>query len=96
MSRTRRKPINISASVEVKIDDNAVTAKKARGTLIQQFHPNMTIFQEGNELIATRPNDGGENRMLYSLTRMLVHNMVIGVIEGFKKELDIPGVNYRM
>ena len=85
MSRIGRKPINIPAGVEVKIDGNVVTVKGAKGTLTQQFHPNMTISQEGSELIVTRPNDEKENRALHGLTRTLVHNMVVGVTEGFKK-----------
>lgn len=96
MSRIGRKPINIPAGVEVKIDGNVVTVKGAKGTLTQQFHPNMTISQEGNEVLVTRPNDDKENRALHGLTRTLVHNMVLGVTEGFSKELDVLGVGYRV
>lgn len=96
MSRIGRKPINIPAGVEVKIDGNVVTVKGAKGTLTQQFHPNMTISLEGNEVLVTRPNDEKENRALHGLTRTLVHNMVVGVTEGFKKELDVLGVGYRV
>jgi large subunit ribosomal protein L6 len=56
----------------------------------------MTISQEGSELIVTRPNDEKDNRALHGLTRTLVHNMVVGVTEGFKKELDVLGVGYRV
>ena len=85
MSRIGRKPINIPAGVTVTIDANVVTVKGPKGTLTQAFHPNMNIKAEGNEILVTRPNDEKENRALHGLTRTLVHNMVVGVTEGFKK-----------
>ena len=96
MSRIGRKPINIPAGVTVTIDANVVTVKGPKGTLTQAFHPNMRIKTEGNEILVTRPNDEKENRALHGLTRTLVHNMVVGVTEGFKKELDVNGVGYRV
>ena len=96
MSRIGRKPINIPAGVTVTIDANVVTVKGPKGTLTQAFHPNMSIKAGGNEILVTRPNDEKENRALYGLTRTLVHNMVVGVTEGFKKELDVNGVGYRV
>ena len=96
MSRIGRKPINIPAGVDVKIDGSVVTVKGPKGTLTQKFHPNMNIAVEGNELLVTRPNDDKENRALHGLTRTLVHNMVVGVTEGYKKELDVLGVGYRV
>ena len=96
MSRIGRKPINIPAGVTVTIDANVVTVKGPKGTLTQAFHPNMNIKAEGNEILVTRPNDEKENRALHGLTRTLVHNMVVGVTEGFKKELDVNGVGYRV
>ena len=96
MSRIGRKPINIPAGVTVTADANVVTVKGPKGTLTQSFHPNMTISVEGNEILVTRPNDDKENRSLHGLTRTLVHNMVVGVTEGFKKELDVNGVGYRV
>ena len=96
MSRSGRKPINIPAGVTVTADANVVTVKGPKGTLTQSFHPNMTISVEGNEILVTRPNDDKENRSLHGLTRTLVHNMVVGVSEGFKKELDVNGVGYRV
>ena len=93
MSRIGRAPIAIPAGVEIKIEENnVVTVKGPKGTLTRQFHPNMTIAQEGAELKVTRPNDAKENRA----TRTLLHNMVVGVTEGFKKELDVNGVGYRV
>ena len=97
MSRIGRAPIAIPAGVEIKIEaDNTVTVKGPKGTLTQQLHPAMTIRQEGAELLVTRPNDAKENRALHGLTRTLVNNMVVGVTEGFKKELDVNGVGYRV
>mgnify|MGYP000706987539 CR=1 FL=1 len=96
MSRIGRKPINIPAGVTVTVDANVVTVKGPKATLTQAFHPNMTISVEGNEILVTRPNDDKENRSLHGLTRTLIHNMVVGVTEGFKKELDVNGVGYRV
>ena len=97
MSRIGRKPIVIPAGVEVKVDeaDHAITVKGPKGTLTQQLQPSMTIKQGGAELLVSRPDDGKENRALHGLTRALLHNMVVGVSEGFKKELEINGVGYR-
>ena len=97
MSRIGRAPIAVPAGVvEVKIDGSNVTVKGPKGTLTQQFHPNMTIAMEGTELHVTRPNDLKENRALHGLTRSLLHNMVVGVTEGYKKTLDVNGVGYRV
>ena len=97
MSRIGRAPIAAPAGVEIKIEDNnLVTVKGPKGTLTQQLHPNMTIKQEGAELHVTRPNDLKENRSLHGLTRTLLHNMVVGVTDGFKKTLDVNGVGYRV
>ncbi len=77
MSRIGRAPIAVPAGVEIKIEDNnVVTVKGPKGTLTQQFHPNMIIKQEGAEVHVTRPNDLKENRSLHGLTRTLLHNMV--------------------
>ncbi|MDD6489655.1 MAG: 50S ribosomal protein L6 [Clostridia bacterium] len=96
MSRIGRKPINIPAGVEVKIDGNAITVKGPKGTLTKNFHPNMTVKVENNEILVTRPNDEKENRALHGLTRSNINNMVEGVTNGFKKELDVNGVGYRV
>lgn len=89
-------PVAIPAGVEVTVaDGNLVTVKGPKGTLTQQLQPSMTIKQEGAELLVSRPDDGKENRALHGLTRALLHNMVVGVSEGFKKELEINGVGYR-
>lgn len=89
-------PIAIPAGVTVTLDGNTITVKGAKETLTQTFHPNMNVAVEGNEIIVTRPNDDKQNRALHGLTRSLIHNMVVGVTEGFKKELDVNGVGYRV
>ena len=97
MSRIGRMPISVPAGVDVKIEaGNLVTVKGPKGTLTQQLSPAMTIKQEGTEILITRPNDEKENRSLHGLTRSLLHNMVVGVTEGFKKTLDVNGVGYRV
>ena len=97
MSRIGRAPISVPAGVEITIgSDNLVTVKGPKGTLTQQLSPAMTITQEGEVIHVTRPNDAKENRSLHGLTRSLLHNMIVGVTEGFKKELDVNGVGYRV
>ena len=98
MSRIGRKPIVIPAGVEVKVDEaeRTITVKGPKGTLHSKFHPLMTVAVEGNEILVTRPNDEKEARSLHGLTRTLIHNMVVGVTEGYKKELDVNGVGYRV
>ena len=96
MSRIGRKPINIPAGVTVQVDGNVVTVKGPKGTLTQKVHRNMNVSVEGNEVLVTRPDDEKENKSLHGLTRTLIHNMVLGVTDGFKKELDVLGVGYRV
>ena len=95
MSRIGRAPITIPAGVEVKVDGSTVTAKGPKGTLTKTMHSNMTIAMEGNVITVTRPNDLKENRSLHGLTRTLIANMIEGVSNGFKKELEINGIGYR-
>lgn len=96
MSRIGRKPITIPAGVEVKVDGSKVTVKGPKGTLENTFRPEMAIAVEGNEIVVTRPSDNKEHRSLHGLTRTLIANMVQGVTEGFKKELQVNGVGYRV
>ena len=97
MSRIGRMPITVPAGVEVTIGDgNVVTVKGPKGTLTKTMNPAMTITCEDGTVHVTRPNDEKLNRSLHGLTRTLIHNMVIGVTEGFKKELDVNGVGYRV
>ena len=97
MSRIGRTPVTIPAGVTVTVaDGNVVTVKGPKGTLTETFSPILTIAQENGELTVSRPNDLKETRALHGLTRSLLHNMVVGVTDGFKKELDVNGVGYRV
>ena len=96
MSRIGRMPVVIPAGTEVTVaDGNVVTVKGKLGTLTQTFNSRMIISQEGNTLTVSRPSDEKEDRALHGLTRTLIHNMVVGVTEGFRKDLEIQGVGYR-
>lgn len=96
MSRIGKLPITIPAGVTVTVDDsNLVTVKGPKGTLTQQVNPVIKVAQEGNELKFSRPNDQKENRAMHGLYRALVHNMVVGVTEGFAKTLEMVGTGYR-
>ena len=96
MSRIGKKPVIIPANVTVTIaDGNVVTVKGPKGTLTHTFHPDMILKLEGNELIVDRPDEEHLHKSLHGLTRTLIHNMVEGVTNGFKKELEINGVGYR-
>ena len=95
MSRIGLKPITIPAGVDVNVNGTTVTVKGPNGTLSMDAHPNMTVSIEGSEIIVSRPNDAKENRSLHGLTRTLIHNMIVGVTEGFKKNLEVNGGGYR-
>ncbi|MDO8879308.1 MAG: 50S ribosomal protein L6 [Coriobacteriia bacterium] len=95
MSRIGKQPIPVPAGVEVTIDGSQVTVKGPKGTLSQSFDPAMDITLEDGVIYVRRPNDERRNRSLHGLTRTLVSNMVTGVSEGFKKDLEIVGVGYR-
>ena len=97
MSRIGRKPIVIPAGVTVTVDEAAhtVAVKGPKGSLNSNYHPLMTVKVEGNEVLVTRPNDEPKARSLHGLTRSLIHDMVVGVTDGFKKELEINGVGYK-
>ena len=96
MSRIGRMPITVPAGVEVTIaEGNVVTVKGPKGTLTKALHPAMVIEQDGAVLHVKRPSDSKEHKSLHGLTRTLLQNMVTGVHETFKKELEINGVGYR-
>jgi large subunit ribosomal protein L6 len=95
MSRIGRKPIPVPASVSISIEPELVTVNGPKGELQERIHRDITVAQEGEELIVTRPTDRGEHRALHGLTRSLVANMVEGVTAGFTKSLEIQGVGYR-
>ena len=97
MSRIGRMPVAIPAGVTVDIaEGNVVTVKGKLGTLTEKLSPRMTIKIEGAEAIVTRPTDDKEDRSLHGLTRALLHNMVVGVTEGYSKRLEIVGVGYKV
>ncbi len=95
MSRIGRKPIVIPAGVEFSVEGQNVTVKGPKGTLNSNIHPLMSVTVENGEAVVTRPNDDKLARSLHGLTRTLLANMVEGVSNGFKKELEIQGVGYR-
>ena len=95
MSRIGKMPIAIPAGVEVTLNGSDITVKGPKGTLSRTVHSNMAVNMEGNVITVTRPNDEKENRALHGLTRSLIANMVEGVSNGYKKELEINGIGYR-
>ena len=96
MSRIGRAPIAIPAGVTVTVsDDNIVTVKGPKGTLTQEVNKNITVKQEGNEILVSRPDDEKQNRAFHGLYRALIHNMVVGVSTGFTKTLNLVGTGYR-
>lgn len=95
MSRIGRAPIAIPAGVDVVVDGSTVTVKGAKGTLTKTMHSNITITKDGDTIHVTRPDDNKENRSLHGLTRTLIANMIEGVSNGYKKELEINGIGYR-
>ena len=96
MSRIGRQPVIIPAGVTVNVDGgNSVTVKGPKGTLNQIMHRDMTIKVEVGTVVVTRPSDDKEHKALHGLTRSVINNMVVGVTNGFSKELDIIGVGYR-
>lgn len=96
MSRIGRKVINIPNGVEVNLNNNLVTVKGPKGVLAQQMHSKMKINIEDNIISVSRPNDLKQNRALHGLTRSLIFNMIEGVTNGFRKELEVNGVGYRV
>ena len=97
MSRIGRMPVTVPAGVTVTIaDGNVVTVKGPKGELKRALRSEMTIKQEGNLITVTRPSDTKEHRSLHGLTRTLLANMIIGVTDGYKKELEVNGVGYRV
>ena len=96
MSRIGRKPVQIPAGVEVTVNGNTCVVKGPKGTLQQDFHENITVTVEENEVIVDRANDERESRAQHGLTRALIQNMVTGVSEGFTKSLELAGVGYRV
>ena len=95
MSRIGRMPITIPAGVEVKQDGQTITVNGKGGTLVQVVHPDMKVSIDGAVITVERPSDEKNHKALHGLTRSLIHNMVVGVSEGFSKQLEINGVGYK-
>lgn len=96
MSRIGKKPVAIPAGVEAKIGDGMITITGPKGTLTQPIHPKMKVEINDGVITVSRPNDLKENRALHGLTRSLISNMVEGVTNGYKKDLEVNGVGYRV
>ena len=96
MSRIGKLPINIPAGVTIAVADHLVTVKGPKGELTQVIDPLIGVDVDGNVCHVTRPNDDKEMRSKHGLYRALIHNMVVGVSEGYKKTLELVGVGYRV
>ena len=96
MSRIGNKPVQIPAGVEVAVNGNNVVVKGPKGQLELDVFEKLTINVEDNVLTVSRPDDERETRARHGLTRALIHNMVVGVSEGFEKKLELAGVGYRV
>ena len=95
MSRIGNKHIDIPAGVEVKVEGNVISVKGPKGALDYEFNHEMKVMVDGNQIFVKRPSDDKDHRALHGTTRALIHNMVVGVSEGFTKVLEINGVGYK-
>ena len=96
MSRIGKLPIAIPAGATVTLKDDVVTVKGPKGELSQYVNPLITVAVEGNEVIVTRSSDEKQERAFHGMSRALINNMVVGVSEGYKAELELVGVGYRV
>jgi large subunit ribosomal protein L6 len=97
MSRIGKAPIPVPTGVKVQVEEgNRVTVTGPKGTLTRSFHQDMQLALEDGKLLVSRPSDSKQHKSLHGLTRTLVANMVTGVTQGFKKDLEINGVGYRV
>jgi large subunit ribosomal protein L6 len=95
MSRIGRAPIPVPDGVEISVAAGHITVKGPRGTLERDLHPDISVRQDDGVLVVERPDDERRHRALHGLTRSLVNNMVVGVTQGFQRDLEIVGVGYR-
>ncbi|WP_289157818.1 50S ribosomal protein L6 [uncultured Muribaculum sp.] len=95
MSRIGKAPIEIPAGVTVTVKDDVVTVKGPKGELSQKINPDLTVSIEDGHVTLTRPSDDREHRAQHGLYRALIHNMVVGVSQGYRKEMELVGVGYR-
>lgn len=96
MSRIGKLPISIPAGVTVTVQDSVVSVKGPKGTLNQEINPNISVVVEDGHVVVNRPDDEKESRSQHGLYRALIHNMIVGVSEGYKKVLELVGVGYRV
>ncbi len=95
MSRIGRMPVIVPSGVKVKIQGREVTVEGSKGKLTRVFHPDITIKQEDDKLLVSRPSDVRQHRSLHGLSRSLLNSMIEGVTKGFEKNLELVGVGYR-
>jgi len=96
MSRIGKKPINIPGGVTVDVSAHGtVTVKGPKGTLTQDVNPDIQVKVEGSDIVVSRPTESKRHKSLHGLYRSLINNMVIGVSEGYKKDLELVGVGYK-
>jgi large subunit ribosomal protein L6 len=95
MSRIGKSPISVPSGVDVTVAGRTITVKGPKGTLSRELPGEITVRHEDGSLLVERPNDERQQRAMHGLTRSLVNNMVVGVTDGFRKQLDIVGVGYR-
>ena len=95
MSRIGKMPIAVPSGVDIKLNGTHITIKGSKGTLQTDLHPDMIVKIENNEINVTRPSENKQHKSLHGLTRTLINNMVVGVTQGYKKELEVNGVGYR-
>ncbi len=95
MSRIGKAPIAIPAGVTVEVKDHVVTVKGKNASLQQEINPDITVEVKEGHVYVSRPSDDREHRALHGLYRALIHNMVVGVSEGYRKEMELVGVGYR-
>jgi large subunit ribosomal protein L6 len=95
MSRIGRLPITVPSGVDVALDGRVITVKGPKGSLTRQLPPRIDVAHDGDTIVVSRPTETKLDKSLHGLTRTLVNNMVVGVTDGFRKQLDIVGVGYR-
>lgn len=95
MSRIGKLPVHLPKGVTISVDGNVVTVKGPKGEMKQEINPNITVSVDNGVCAVSRPNDEREMRAMHGLYRALIHNMVVGVSEGYKKTLELVGVGYR-
>lgn len=96
MSRVGKQPIAVPSGVTITVDPDTITVAGSKGTLTQFTMPGVTVKQEESNVVVTRENDEPKNRAKHGLMRSLINNMVVGVSQGFSKQLEVNGVGFRV